>query len=118
MIEDVLQRAEKFSWWRFRHAYGFATDVPKILRSITSVDEDERYDGYYGGLYSAVTHQYTPYSATAPTIRFLVLLLAEPELPEKERLLEFLQFCAEHFRLRNKWERFLDGLFLTNGNSI
>jgi hypothetical protein len=74
-IEEILQEAEKFPWWRLTHCRGLATDVPQILRDLTSQDEDVREEAVNDGLFDRLTHQYTVYPASVYAVPYLVGIL-------------------------------------------
>ncbi len=71
-IEEILREAEKFPWWRLTHCRGVATDVPQILRDLTSQDEDVRDEAVNNGLFDRLTHQYTVYPASVYAVPYLV----------------------------------------------
>jgi len=87
--------ARNVPWQLLSHAYGSAIDVPQILIDLESDDEDIRDDAIYGGLWSAVFHQYTLYSATPYTIPFVIKILRKPNVLAVDQLLHFIRCCAE-----------------------
>jgi hypothetical protein len=70
---------EAVDWAGLTHAYGSAADVPVLIRSLVSPDVDERSEALVG-LFSAICHQGTVYSASAPAVPFLArALVAAPD---------------------------------------
>src|SRR4051794_34193777 len=96
--EQVLQEAERFPWWRLTHCRGFATDVPRILRDLTSPDEDTRSEACNDGLFDRLSHQYTLYPAGVYALPFIVALVSEPSASEKLSMLSFLENVAKQSR--------------------
>jgi hypothetical protein len=83
------------AWARLRHANGSAEKVPDAVEAL-AVDTpawDERLDELLG---DDVLHQGSCYSATAPTLAFLIRLAASGTLPARRRfkLCEWLIFAA------------------------
>jgi hypothetical protein len=74
---DVLVGLENIDWSKLHHAYGWATDVPDLLRALASDDSDVCHHAYTVLIHS-ITHQYTIYDASIETIPFLVQLLDSP----------------------------------------
>jgi hypothetical protein len=82
MFEDL----EKIEWGKLTHAYGAADDVPGLLRSLTSRDQETRSNSIHE-LCSNIWHQGTVYEASAHAVPFLLQLLESPEIVVKEDLL-------------------------------
>jgi hypothetical protein len=61
-------------WAGLTHAYGSASDVPALIRSLVAPDADERSKALQG-LFSAIYHQGTVYRASAPAVPFLARTL-------------------------------------------
>lgn len=80
----TLQGVEDVDWSTLDHAYGKATDIPRILYTLAS--NDERWNEANEQLCSSVTHQESIYSATAPTMRFIASIASAPQLLGKRRL--------------------------------
>lgn len=57
-------------WAGLTHAYGTAEDVPGLIRTLLSQDDEER-DEALDGLISSINHQGSVYAASAPAIAFL-----------------------------------------------
>jgi hypothetical protein len=66
------------AWDELRHAYGPATDVPKLLRSLAESPTRSEIDEIEGTLWSSVLHQGNVYTATPVTLELLFELMADP----------------------------------------
>jgi hypothetical protein len=93
-----LQALENTDWSRLHHAYGRATDTPGHLRALLQEDPKARGEAM-SHLWSAVIHQGTPWSATAPAALVVAGLLSDERLdrgePIRANLLQFLVSVAE-----------------------
>ncbi|MEV6400827.1 HEAT repeat domain-containing protein [Streptomyces sp. NPDC051907] len=81
-IDDV-------DWASMEHAYGDASDVPRLLRGLASPDPAER-DAALDGMYGAVHHQGDVYACTVACIPFLFDLLLLPTVQDRGAILELL----------------------------
>lgn len=84
---EQLRRVE---WARLTHAYGYAHDVPKILRRMVSSDTSERaagWDAFWGSL----NHQGDFYDSTVAVIPFLIDSLNYGDVPCREGILDCLR---------------------------
>ncbi len=83
----MLDGLDLIDWGSLSHAYGEASDVPEILRSLLSPDaaEDAAYE-----LYGNIWHQGTVYSATAAAVPFLYELLAQPAVKGRSGIAHLL----------------------------
>ncbi|WP_153410442.1 hypothetical protein [Nocardia macrotermitis] len=72
-------------WDTLEHAYGSAEEVPGILRDLAADDEGFD-DTVQEGLYSAIIHQGTCYSATPLAVPYLAELAAAPDFTPAYRL--------------------------------
>ncbi|MCL2743625.1 MAG: hypothetical protein FWE67_07225 [Planctomycetaceae bacterium] len=77
----MLETLDTIDWSSLEHAYGFASDVPCLLRDIIC-DCRERQDRAFYELHGNVVHQGTIYGATPHTIPFLVEILNEPSITD------------------------------------
>jgi hypothetical protein len=80
-------------WAAVSHAYGPATDVPGLLVALRSPHAPER-AAALDGLYNKLRHQGTLYSAAAVTAPFLLELAADPELPERHKVVVLVAHLA------------------------
>lgn len=87
--KDPLWGLDSVEWDKLGHAYGFAKDVPDLLKGLRSRDATVRQKSLYE-LYGNVWHQGTVYEATAPVVPFLIRLAAASDTPERPMLLVFL----------------------------
>jgi HEAT repeat protein len=101
----MLEKLDEVDWSSLGHAYGAASDVPGLIRALTSERHEDRQEAWRI-LYSNIWHQGTVYQATAHAVPFLIELLAEPSVPDKEEIIFFLQalstgnsYCDVHGRL-------------------
>ena len=81
----MLERLEQIDWYALGHAYGDASDVPKLIRALTSPDKDVRVQGF-SDLFGSVRHQGDVYDSTPVVVPFLIELLDEPSVPAKVEL--------------------------------
>lgn len=84
----MLEGLDDIDWANLEHAYGEASDVPKLIRSLASKDEEER-RGALWELYGNIFHQGTRYQATVYTIPFIFELIRDPNVPDKASLIKF-----------------------------
>jgi hypothetical protein len=89
----VLKNLDKVDWSNLAHAYGTAEDVPGLLRSLASTDEEERSNAIYD-LYGSIWHQGTVYAATVYAVPFLLELLESPKVEGKNEILVLLAHLA------------------------
>lgn len=67
----MLEGLNDINWQRLTHAYGPASDVPELIRNLTSPAPDIR-EQAQKGLRSTIWHQGTVYEATAYALPFLI----------------------------------------------
>ncbi|MDB6173171.1 MAG: hypothetical protein JWL59_2482 [Chthoniobacteraceae bacterium] len=96
LMPNGLEALEITEWSRLQHAYGHATDTPKHLRALLEKDAEARKEAIFH-LWSAVIHQGTPWTATAPTAAVVAGLLSDERIDRGDRanLLSFLVSVAE-----------------------
>lgn len=90
----MLEQLSSITWSDLSHAYGSAADVPQLLRDLTSTDEQIR-GSALGTLYTNIYHQGTVYQASAYAVPFLLELLGEETVPDREELLVLLAHLAQ-----------------------
>ena len=88
-----LDELNSVDWKSLKHAYGDASDVPGLIRDLTST-RSKRRDAAYEKLYSNIWHQGAVYSATPYAVPFIVGLLQIPNLPDRARVLGYLSALA------------------------
>jgi HEAT repeat protein len=86
----MLEGLEDIDWGKLNHAYGAATDVPDLLRTLASPTRQER-SRAVGELYGNIWHQGTVYEATGFAVPFLVELLRGGAVKGKTEILGLLQ---------------------------
>src|SRR5262245_56982422 len=89
----MLDALDQINWGQLSHAYGKATDVPALLRALSS-DKKEVWDNALYQLYGNIWHQVTVYQATAYAVPFLIELLNAPSVVCKANILDLLQALA------------------------
>ena len=89
----MLEKLDDVPWSKVKHAYGFANDVPQMIRDIANPDKKVR-NRAYDGLYSNIFHQGTRYEATPFAIPFLFELLETETVPEKFRIIGLIHSIA------------------------
>jgi hypothetical protein len=71
----------RVNWSGLTHAYGWARDMPTILRNMTASDESARAAGW-DTFWGAINHQGDFYDSTVAAIPFLIEAVANPGTPE------------------------------------
>jgi hypothetical protein len=94
MEARMLEGLDTVDWGALTHAYGEATDVPGLLRSLLSPDPKQRERAIYE-LFGNIWHQGTVYPATAATVPFLYELLIAPDVPGKSDIAHLLSCIAD-----------------------
>lgn len=89
----MLESLSSLDWSKLTHAYGEADDVPQLLRNLTSHDEEVRKDAL-GLLYTNIYHQGTVYQASAYAVPFLLELVQQEAIQEREGILHLLARLA------------------------
>ncbi len=90
----MLEGLDAVEWGQLTHAYGAAVDVPELIRALASNSADERREAL-DELFGNIWHQGTVYEATAFAVPFLIELVAEPRVEQKEVILHLLASIAE-----------------------
>jgi HEAT repeats len=86
MLDDL----DSVAWAGLRHAYGDASDVPGLLRTVASADPQAR-SRAVGRLEAVLEHQGSVYSGTAAAVPFLCELLVALEPGTRSRMLALLR---------------------------
>ncbi|WIG61353.1 MAG: hypothetical protein OJF49_004101 [Ktedonobacterales bacterium] len=89
----MLEGLDQVNWNGMEHAYGPAADVPDLIRALASPDVEKRNEAMHW-LYGTIWHQGTVYEATAYAVPFLIELLQEPEVQDKDAILSLLAHLA------------------------
>jgi len=93
MVGVVLGNLDVIDWKSLRHAYGEASDVPKLIRALVS-DHPGKREGALDALFSTIWHQGTVYSASPAAVPFLVELLNTDAQEDLPAILELLAHLA------------------------
>lgn len=80
-------------WPSLAHAYGPADDMPGLLAALRLPEAAMRRRAHRR-LAGSVFHQGDRYSATAPTIPHLIAAAADPETPDRDRILRLVALLA------------------------
>jgi hypothetical protein len=91
--QNMLEKLNEIPWASLTHAYGPANDVPALILALRSPDEEVRQETWTE-LYGNIWHQGTIYEATAYAVPFLVELLLDPSVQQKDWILGFLAEIA------------------------
>ena len=83
----MLEQLDNVPWEELGHAYGFAEDVPDLIRDLI---DPERRKKALDNLYGNIFHQGTRYEATPYAIPFLYELIESEETPQRDHLVYFL----------------------------
>jgi len=89
----MLEGLDTINWQQLTHAYGPATDVPDLIRKLTSPSPKVWEQGLEG-VRSTIWHQGTVYEATAYAVPFLIELLEHPEVQCRDEILIDLALMA------------------------
>ena len=84
----------KANWSELTHAYGDASDVPQLIQSIQSSDEDEREEAL-DELYSNIWHQGTVYEATVKALPVLLELYIKKKVIDLDGLAFLIILIAD-----------------------
>jgi len=90
----MLEQLDQIDWRQLSHAYGPATDVPEMIRGLATITPENR-EQVLVEVWSSILHQGSLYTATAAAIPFLIELLNEPSVSEKNHILDLLAGAAE-----------------------
>jgi hypothetical protein len=90
----MLEHLSSINWSDLSHAYGPADDVPQLLRDLASPTE-EMHGRALGTLYTTIYHQGTVYQASAYAVPFLIDLLQQEQVPERDGILGLLAVMAK-----------------------
>ena len=85
----MLEGLDAVLWSELDHAYGPATDVPVLLRKLTSTKPVD-WVGAIDQLYGTIFHQGTLYDSTPPAIPFLIELLDCPPVKCRGKIMLLL----------------------------
>ncbi len=89
----MLEELDTIDWASLTHAHGAATNVPGLLRSLLSDDQEVRMQAI-AELLETIWHQGTVFSASAAAVPFLYELLADPDVQDKESVVALLAEIA------------------------
>lgn len=87
----MLEKLDDIDWSAVCHAYGAATDIPDLIRTVASGTAKEKEAAWYE-LYGNLWHQGTIYEATAIAAPFFVELASNPN---QQALHEILNYLAD-----------------------
>lgn len=91
---DALANAlDSVDWSRLGHAYGYASDVPRLLFAVTVGDAQAR-KAAWRELWGNIHHQGTVYSATAPAVPFIAAIANDADHPDGVQAMAFLREVA------------------------
>jgi aminoglycoside 2''-phosphotransferase len=90
----MFEGLNSIPWVDLTHAYGSAEEVPMWLRQLASDDEQVRHEArrHLGG---SICHQGWICHPTAYAVPYLIELLEEPTVQEKEEILDLLTWIAK-----------------------
>jgi hypothetical protein len=90
----MLNDLDLVPWRSLRHAFGDATDVPRLIRELRVADREVRQTALKD-LFACLLHQGSVSEATARAVPFLFELLADPATPERNWLAFLLAGIAD-----------------------
>ena len=90
----MLKDLDAVPWATLRHAFGAATDVPRLIRALASADREQRQTALKE-LFACLLHQGSVSAATALAVPFLFELLQSPTTPERNWLAFLLASIAD-----------------------
>ena len=106
----MLETLDAIDWKSLTHAYGEASDVPKLIRALASEHASKR-EGALEGLFSTIWHQGTVYPASAAAVPFLIALAGSDAQGDLAAILELLAHLAtgsSYLDAHQHFERFAD----------
>ncbi|HEY8379241.1 MAG TPA: HEAT repeat domain-containing protein [Nannocystis sp.] len=89
----MLGNLDAIDWKSLQHAYGEASDVPKLIRALLS-DHPGKREGALDALFSTIWHQGTVYSASPAAVPFLIRLVDLEGQEDLPAILELLAHLA------------------------
>lgn len=99
----MLAQLDSVEWADLTHAYGDASDVPNLIRSLLSPSKQTR-ESSLEELFGNIWHQGTVYEASVHALPFLIDLLRMPETPDPESVARLVAciidghgFCEVHY---------------------
>jgi hypothetical protein len=93
-VDIMLDQLSSIKWSDLSHAYGRADDIPPLLRDLASSDAQIRRDALRT-LYTTIYHQGSVYQASAYAASFLIELVQQPALADREEFLILLAYLAQ-----------------------
>ena len=94
-MEESRELLENTDWSVLHHAYDFATDTPEHLEALLVGDEASVKEAL-DHLWSAILHQGTPWTATAPVATFVISFMQDKRIERFTWLPAFLMaFLAD-----------------------
>ena len=90
----MLDELDLVPWQSLRHAFGDATDVPRLIRALASTDGAQRQTALKD-LFACLLHQGAVYEATASAVPFLFELLASDATEERNWVAFLLASIAQ-----------------------
>ena len=90
----MLDELDVVPWQSLRHAFGDATDVPRLIRALASTDGAQRQTALKD-LFASLLHQGAVYEATASAVPFLFELLASDATEERNWVAFLLASIAQ-----------------------
>lgn len=89
----MLENLDTIDWKSLTHAYGEASDVPKLIRALAS-DHAGKREGALDALFSTIWHQGTVYPASVHAVPFLIELVGAEGQEDLPAILELLAHLA------------------------
>lgn len=89
----MLEGLEGIPWSKFKHAYGNAADVPRLIRDLMSPDQDVRGRAVFA-LSGSICHQGTVFEASSHAVPFLQELLGSNDTPDRLVIADLLAEMA------------------------
>ncbi len=90
----MLKDLDAVPWPTLRHAFGDASDVPRLIRALASAEREERQTALKE-LFACLLHQGSVSEATALAVPFVFELLQSPNTPERNWLAFLLASIAD-----------------------
>src|SRR5262245_44323319 len=103
----MLEHLETIDWASVRHAYGPASNIPLLLRTLLSPSKDVRQQAIEE-LDNYIHHQGTVFEAAVYVTPFLIELLQASETPDKENIAGTLALLADEKAPEDCWREECD----------
>src|SRR6185369_16535027 len=90
----MLEELDAVDWSALEEAFGAPTEIPDLIRALASTKRKERWEAFVTLEDERIVHQGTRYSTALASVPFLLELLRDSSVPDKDLLLRLLTTVA------------------------